>query len=140
MPDESTTPDLVEISRRAYEAVNRRDFDAVMSFWGPDGVWDLSPNGLGVYEGRAAVRSFFEDWMGAYGDFAFDVEEIRDLGNGVTFAVIVQTGRPVGSIGEARVRYGAVTQRADGLIVRVTNYPDIDEARAAAERLAEERE
>jgi hypothetical protein len=27
----------------------------------------------------------------------------------------------------------------DGLIVRVTNYTDIDEARAAAERLAEER-
>jgi hypothetical protein len=28
---------------------------------------------------------------------------------------------------------------SDGLIVRNTTYPDIDEARAAAERLAEER-
>jgi hypothetical protein len=27
----------------------------------------------------------------------------------------------------------------DGLFVRITNYPDIDAARAAAERLAEER-
>jgi hypothetical protein len=29
---------------------------------------------------------------------------------------------------------------ADGLIERTTNYADVDEARAAAERLAEERE
>jgi hypothetical protein len=53
--------------------------------------------------------------------------------------VILQTGRPVGSSGEVRVRYGSVTQSAEGLIVRVTNYPDIDNARAAAGRLAEER-
>ena len=41
----------------------------------------------------------------------------------------------------SRVRSASVGAWVDGLIVRVTIYPetDIDEARAAAERLAEER-
>jgi hypothetical protein len=43
------------------------------------------------------------------------------------------------SSGEVRLRSGVVGEWVDGVIVRVTIYPDIDEARAAAERLAEER-
>jgi hypothetical protein len=50
--------------------------------------------------------------------------------------VIIQKGRPAGSGGEVRLRYGAVAVWLDGAIVRITNYGDIDEARAAAERLA----
>jgi hypothetical protein len=37
------------------------------------------------------------------------------------------------------VRYAAVAPLADGLIERQSNYNDIDEARAAASRLAQER-
>jgi hypothetical protein len=37
------------------------------------------------------------------------------------------------------MRYAQVNDRRDGLIARETLYTDIDEARAAAERLAEER-
>jgi hypothetical protein len=31
MPEESTTPDLEELVRATVEAVNRRDFDAMLS-------------------------------------------------------------------------------------------------------------
>ena len=48
-------------------------------------------------------------------------------------------GRPVGSSSEVRQRTAGVTVWAGGLIERVTFYLDIDQARAAAERLAEER-
>jgi len=95
--EESTTPDLNELQRLGIEAVNRRDFDAMLSFFAPAAVWDLSPMGLGTYEGPAAIRRFFEDWIGAYEEFAFEAEQNLDLGNGVTFAVIIQNGRPVGS-------------------------------------------
>jgi ketosteroid isomerase-like protein len=137
--EESTTPDLNELQRLGIEAVNRRDFDAMLSFFAPAAVWDLSPMGLGMYEGSEAIRRFFEDWIGAYEEFAFEAEQNLDLGNGVSFAVIIQNGRPVGSSGTVRTRYGAVTVREDGLVVRMMNYPDIDEARAVAERLAESR-
>ena len=94
---------------------------------------------MGIFEGQAAVRGFFEDWSSSYSDIEWEAEEIRDLGNGVAFAVILQKGRVAGSSGSVQLRYGAVTEWVDGLIVRNTTYTDIDEARAAAERLAEER-
>jgi ketosteroid isomerase-like protein len=137
--EESTTPDLVELARLSLEALNRGDFDTAMSVWGPDPVWDTSPMGLGVFEGRGAIRSFFEDWISAFEDFDIETEEVLELGSEVTFSVAVQRGRPVGSDARVEWRYAAVSSWVDGSVVRVTNYSDVAEARAAAERLAEER-
>ena len=139
MPEESATPDLVELMRRSVQPASVRDWDAAMSFWAPDGVLDLSLTALGTYEGRAAIRTFFEEWVGAYDDLQFEFEEVHDLGNGVAFAVGVQNARLAGSTGLVQARYGVVSIWLDGLCERVTNYFDIDEAHAAAERLAEER-
>jgi ketosteroid isomerase-like protein len=139
MSEESTTPDLVERQKRATEAANRRDLDAVMAFIAPDAVYDMSPVGMGVFEGQAAARGFIEDWWASYEEHEFEAEKTLDLGNGVGFRVLIQKGRPVGSSGEVELRYAVVSVWKDGLIVRVTNYTDIDEARDAAERLAEER-
>ena len=139
MPAESTTPDLVELMRGSFEAADRRDFGALMSFYAPDAVFDMSPLGLGVYENPAAILGFFEDWLGPYEEYEMAVEEALDLGNGVAFAVAIQKGRPTGSSSEVRLRYAAVAVWENGLVVRSTNYTDIDEARATAERLAEER-
>src|SRR2546421_12056238 len=138
MPEESTTPDLVELTRRVLEAANRRDFDVLMSFFASDAVWEGA--GLGTtFEGLAAIRGFWEDWFASYGELGIEQEEILDLGNGVVFAVLIQKARLVGGSGEVRLRYAAVGVWADGLVVRVTNYTDLDEGRAAAERLAQER-
>jgi hypothetical protein len=90
------------------------------------------------FEGRAAIRSFVEEWFGAYEELAYGFEEVRDLGNGVVFTVVVQDGRPVGSAGHVRQREGWVFVWVQGLIERLA-ISEVDEARAAAERLAEER-
>jgi ketosteroid isomerase-like protein len=140
MSEESTMPDLMELVRRRVDAGDSGDIDAMTSFFASAGVWDASPMGMEVYEGRAAIRRFFADWWGSYEEAAVEAEEILDLGNGVTFTVIVLKGRPLGSGGDIRLRYAAVTEWVEGKVVRDTNYTDIDEARAAAERLAEERE
>jgi ketosteroid isomerase-like protein len=139
MPEESTTPDLVELGRRSIEAGNSGNIDAMLGFFAPDAVWDLSPVGMGTFEGHDAIRGFVEDWLGAYEELDMKAEEIHDLGNGVAWAVIALNGRPVGSSGYVQLRYAAVTIWTDGLGERTTNYLDIDEARAAAERLADER-
>ena len=139
VPDESTTPDLVELQRRLTDAISGRDVDAMMAFWAPDGVYDMSPMGMGVFEGQRAARGFIEDWWGPYEEYEVEAEEILDLGNGVGFRVLIQKGRPVGSSGEVELRYAAVGVWEDGKIARITNYGDIDEGRAAAERLARER-
>jgi ketosteroid isomerase-like protein len=140
MSEESATPDLVELGRVLFEAANRRDFDALLSFYAPDAVWDMNPlGGLGTFEGHAAIRSFWEDWYASYEEFEIKPEETLDLGNGVGFNVVIQNARPVGSSSAVRLRYALVSVWVAGLIARLANYTDIDEARAAAERLAEER-
>jgi len=101
MSEESTTPDLVELSRRQLEAANRRELDVI--------------------------------------EFTLEADEVRDLGKGVVLSVVRQDARPVGSSARINTREGWVTLWVNGMIARVTIYPDIDEARAAAERLAEER-
>lgn len=139
MSDESTTPDLIELVRETVETGDRRDVDALMTFYAPEAVWDMSNVGMGAFKGLPAIRGFLEDWFGSYVEMQWDAEEIRDLGNGVTFVVVVQTGRPVGSTGEVRVRSAGVSIWTGGLIERVTHYTDIEEARAAGERQAEAR-
>jgi ketosteroid isomerase-like protein len=140
MAEESTTPDLIELARRRPEASNRRDMDALMSLFAPDGVYDTSPSGLGVYEGPAAIRAFIKEWWDAFEELVFELEEVLDLGNGVTFSVIRQVARPTGSTGRVRTREAHVIEWAAGMIARVTVYTDIDEGRAAAGRLAASRE
>jgi hypothetical protein len=55
------------------------------------------------------------------------------------FSVDRASGRPVGSTGRLEYRLATAAVWEEGLIVRITAYTDIDEGRAAAERLAQER-
>src|ERR1700746_929286 len=136
MAEESTTPDLVERWRQASEAAERGEFEAVMSVYAPDAVWDASLPGVGTLKGMAAIRSFLEDWFGDYEEYEYQQEEGIDLGNGVVFVVGRVDGRPAGSTGRVQERWAFTSVWAAGTIRRVTVGNDIDEARAAAARLA----
>jgi ketosteroid isomerase-like protein len=137
--EDSTSADLVLLTQRIVDAGNARDVDAMLRFYAPDSVWDMSAVGLGTFEGREAIRGLFEDWFGAYEDYAQEAQEICDLGNGVTFGIFVMRGRSAGGAGWVEQRYAAVATWTDGLIQRTTNSFDIDGLHATAERLATER-
>jgi ketosteroid isomerase-like protein len=140
MSEDYATSALVELVRHAYEASSHGDYDAMMNVYSRDAIWDMTPLGLGVYEGHAAIRSFIEDWIGSFEEFRVEPEEILDLGGGVTLAVVVQGGRPAGGNGRVQWRYAQVSEWVGRVAFQSTNYLDVDEARTAAERLAEERE
>jgi uncharacterized protein (TIGR02246 family) len=135
--EESTSPDLVELVRRQCEAANRRDIDAVMSSFAADAVFEGRALG-DIFEGRAAIRAFIEVWFGAYQELEYELEEVRDLGNGVVFAVVHQDARPAGIAGRVQQTEGWVYIWVGGSIARLT-ISEIDEARSAAERLADAR-
>ena len=142
MTEEPTSPDLVELVRRCWEAATRADLDAFMGFWAPDAVWDFSQMGIGTFEGLAAIRGLYEDWVGGYEGLEVEPSEILDLGNDVVFAVCTQTGTPAGSTSRAPVRevWAYTVVFTEGKFARVVTYgSDTAKARAAAERLAEER-
>src|SRR6476661_5146459 len=101
----------------------------------------LTGGGAGdLYEGRAAIRGFLDDWLASFAQLRYEAEEFGVLDGGVVLAVVNQKGRPVGVDGQVHQREGwAICWSADGLLVRLTIHNDIDEARAAAEQLAESR-
>jgi len=125
MQEEFTTPDLVGLVRGLFDAANRRDFDAALSFFAPDAVWETF--GLGTtFEGVAAIRGFWQAWWARCDELWVEPEEV---------GVVQQNARPTGSAGYVRQRAGWVWVWVEGLIV----LAEIDQARAAAERIAEER-
>ena len=138
MSQKPMTSDPVELVRGLLEAANRLDLDAMMSFYAPDSIWESPPLGTS-FEGVAAIRGVHEDWLSAYKELEFELEEILDLGHGVIFAVARQDARPVGSSGRVQARIAVISEWVEGKIVRVIVYYDPDEARVAAERLAKER-
>ena len=138
MPEESTTPDLVEITRLGWKAAAGGELGVHSS---PDIVVDTAGYGMGTFAGRNAAEGFLKDWTSAFEALAIDPDEVLDFGNGIVLTVYHQEGRPVGATNAVRVRSASISVWVDGLIVRITLYPEaeIDEARAAAERLAQER-
>jgi ketosteroid isomerase-like protein len=139
MSDGPTTPDLVELVRRTTEAADRQDLDALMSMCAPDGVYDTTPSGLGTYTGPAAIRAFLREWWDAFDELHATLEEVLDLGHGVTFSVVRQDARPAGSAGSVSTREAHVIEWRAGIAVRVTVYTDLEQGRAAGLLLAEER-
>ncbi len=140
MAEESTTPDLVALTRQLFDAASSGDVDALMQFYAPDAVWETT---LVTLDGSAAIRERLEEWLGAFDELEFELEEILDLGNGVTLTVVNQRARPAGSSSSS----GGYMQRQEaligvweqGMVTHATTYLDVDEAHAAAKRLAEER-
>ncbi len=61
------------------------------------------------------------------------------VGEGVVLVVNTLLGRLQGGGEPLRLHNAYILRYEDGLVVRRTAYTDIDEARAAAERLAQER-
>jgi ketosteroid isomerase-like protein len=139
MSEESTMPDPVELTRRAFKVASDHDTDALMGFYAPDAVLDLSDVGIGTFEGVAAIRGFLEDWWGTWANHLVEVEEFVDLGHGVTFSPVREDGRLVGSDRHVEHRRAIVLVWAQDSVERHIAYHEIDEGRAAAERLAEER-
>jgi ketosteroid isomerase-like protein len=139
MSEESTTPDLMELMRQAFDAGNRHDLDALMRFFSAEAVVDMSDMALGTFEGAGQIRGFLEDWWGTWGDHLVEAEEMADLGHGVMYAHAHEAGRPMASDGYVEQHRGWVFVWVDRMIERFTAYLDVDEARAAAERLAQER-
>jgi ketosteroid isomerase-like protein len=136
MSEGSTTPGPAELTRLQVDAVNRRDFDAMLPYAAPNLVYGTTPSGFGVDEGTAAISESVEGYWELFDELSFELEEFVDRGNGVTFAVNRQEALPAGSTARISAREAHVTEWKDGLAVRITVYIDIDEGRTAAERLA----
>ena len=136
MSKEFTTPDLVELVRHLLDAVSCKDEGAFVRFFAPNAVF---LTGVGRFEGRDAIRGYLEDFNSSYDEQSYAPDSVHDCGNGVAWFSVVVTGRLRGASADVHLRFAVVVTHAGGVVSQWTDYVTIDAARAAAERLAEER-
>ncbi len=138
MSEEPTDPGPLELTVQLVEAFARGDVDTIEGFGAEDVVLQTMALGL-RFEGPEAIRSFIEDWLGSFADLAFELLEVRHLAHGVVFALLRQSGSPLGVVGSMGQEEAWVIVWHHGQIKQLASYLDVEEARGAAERLARER-
>jgi ketosteroid isomerase-like protein len=136
MSDQSTPASPSELTRRAYAALNGRDFGTLVQIFGPDSVWDVSRWGLGTHRGQAAIGRFLEDWFDSFASYEVQVPELFDRGGGVVEVLALLVAQPAGSRERLRLLSAAVFRWDGEMLGEVTLYPDLDQGREAAARLA----
>ena len=106
-------------------------------FFAPNAVWKTHAGN--TFEGRGVIVAFVGDYWSMWDDHHHYVEENVDLGHGVIWGVVREHGRIKGSDAYVEARWAFVGLLIEGQCVRYAGYTDLDEGRAAAERLAQER-
>lgn len=129
----------VEVIRRLYDAVARRDTQAVLSLYDPDVEWDGTKSrwsevmaGPSHWRGLEGLREFSRNYYEIWEELHDELQETIEAGEHV---VVIVSSRGRGRSSGAEVEFahlpGVWTIR-DGRIVRVVWYPDRDAALAAA--------
>jgi ketosteroid isomerase-like protein len=120
----------LEVVRRAFDAFNERDVDAMLADWTDDvrmrligGFADL----MGAeFTGHEGVRRWFGEWVGALRVEA-EIEAIHDAGDRVVVIAHV-TGAGAATGAPVELRGGQVYSFRGGKISEVANYYEPDEA------------
>jgi ketosteroid isomerase-like protein len=112
----------VALARKAIDALNRRDFDALLAFVSPEVVWEALEGlvGIGdVYRGRAEVREWMERMSAdTEAGIHIAIDEMADLDDGRVFIALFLTARRRGSGVPIEWRAWQIVSFADGLITR----------------------
>jgi ketosteroid isomerase-like protein len=123
----------VEIVRRMYDRA-LQDPDALYELLDDNIEWETG--GLGypnppTDRGREAVRQFFREWVGAFEEWGFEVEELSEAGNSVV-ACIHQWGRGKSSGVDVDARFWQVWTMRDRKAIRATHHLERTAALEAA--------
>jgi ketosteroid isomerase-like protein len=122
----------VEAIRRAADAYNRGDVDAVLREIDPKVEWHpllqvLLGGETTVYRGHERVRELYRDIDEAFTEAQAELSEIRDLGERVV-AIGHLRGRGRESGAETETAIAWVVDFKDGKAVRIREYLDPAEA------------
>jgi ketosteroid isomerase-like protein len=123
----------VDLIRRQLEALNRGDWEGSIEGVDQEVEWVVAKEhpGSRTIHGLDELRSYREDWGQMLGALTFEAEEVVDRGD-LAVAVGRIKGIGSGSGAEIEVPIAFVSRFRDGLVVRVEEYLDPEEALEAA--------
>jgi len=121
--------DNVEIVRRAHEALNSGDMDALVKVCAPEFRLDMSDRVFNpaVYEGHAGIRRFYSEVRDVWESYVWDPEELIERGSDVV-ALLRSTGRGRGSGVEVERETAMVWTLREGRATAVRFFRDREEA------------
>ena len=120
----------VEIVRAHIEAF-LHDAPRALSFFDPYVVidWSRGPDlDSEVAYGHEAVAQAVAHFVGAFDEYAYEVERLTDLGSGAILAAVTETGRGRSSGVPVRRSYAALYTVIDRKIARITIFPSEERA------------
>ena len=122
----------VEAFKRAFDAINRRDAEALLSELDPEVEWHaailLAMGGKRtVYRGHEGVREWLRDLYETLSEFQAEYPEIRDLGDR-TVAIGIVRGRGRASEAQIESPHGTVTEFKNGKGIRIQTFLDPKDA------------
>ena len=122
----------VEVVRRVYEAVNRRDWDDAFRAAHPEfeATFQRGPF-AGTHRGREAVQAQLADQREAFDSVMMEPLELHDSGDQVV-AMVRSRLRPRGSSAEFEIRNGHLWTVRDGEILSLLTFPSPEQAFEAA--------
>ena len=130
----------VEIVRNLLEWFQHRDHERAFEFYDPEIEWDTrrivqgpSLDLSGVFHGHEGVRAYWRQWLSAWSDLHFEIDDVRDAGDEVVALIHNQRqwGRYSG-IETETPPYGIAFTFRDGKVVRWCAYSDYESALEAA--------
>ena len=126
----------VESFTRAFDAINRRDAEALVAELDPEVEWHgailMAMGGKEtVHRGHAGVREWLRDLHGTLAEFHAEYPDIRDLGDRT---VAIGRVRARGSTSEVEIEspHATVAEFKNGKGIRIRTYLDPNEALEAA--------
>src|SRR3954469_2567064 len=108
-----------------------RDVPRALSFFDPYVVidWSRGPQlDIEVAYGHEAVTRAIARFVGAFDEYAYEVERLTDLGSGAILAAVLETGRGRSSGVPVRRSYAALYTVIDRKIARITIFPSEERA------------
>jgi len=129
----------VEIVRALAEGFQRRQHEQAFKFYDPEIEWDASavaeifPEISGVYHGHEGVRAHWRNWLSAWSDLQFEIQNVVGAGDEVVLLICNQRqwGRHSGLEAEF-APYGMVFTFRSGKVIRWRMFPDQRSALEAA--------
>jgi ketosteroid isomerase-like protein len=126
----------VELLKRAVDAYNRRDIEALLNQLDPEIEWHPALPGLlggapTVYRGHEGITAMMHDLYEVLDEIHFEYDEIHDLGDRVVAVGQMRTrGKASGAVTESP--YANVAELRDDKGIRIRGYLDPREALADA--------
>jgi uncharacterized protein len=125
----------VEIVRRVWEALERRDTEALFALYDPAIVWDqrAGPTELvGLYHCHEGVRQVFREWLESFDTYHAHADTYIDAGNDVVVVGYRVSGRGKASGAEVDMPRWNVYRIRKALVIRVEVFETKAEALEAA--------